>query len=149
MTTWIPNRSYSADAPPDVLRTMFLGLEDIWQMSHLRTVEGGISRNAVVDAISSSCRRVGLVDSREGFDAYSASSRIGMRVEAGRAHTNNDGLVAVLSAAADGAVDFLILVVPIAYKGTLTAPKVDARIRWVMASSGIQLSLDGVAVVGY
>lgn len=149
VTTWISNRSYSADTPPSVLQPTLLGIEDLSQLPNLRSVEGGISRDAVVSALASSCRRVGLVHAREGFDAYSRSARVALRVEAGRAHTNNDGLVALLSAAADPAVDFLILVVPNSYKGTITAPKVEARIRWALSSNGILLSLNGVAVIGY
>ena len=82
-------------------------------------------------------------------DSADPIRRIALRVEAGRAHTNNDGLLAVFEAAANPDVDVLVLVVPTTYKGSVTADRVEQRIRWALSSPGIELALTGVALVSY
>lgn len=148
MYTWIGNNGGSA--VPDSVDRVMNAIGDVGALAGLRSPEGGIERDVVVDALSDRCRRAGLTAVRGSFlDGHDAVHRIGLRVEAGRAHTNNDGALAVLEAARRPEVDVLVLIVPALYKGSTTAERVRDRVRWLLDGGGIRLDLTGVALSTY
>lgn len=148
--TWIGNRAYAGHEAPDAVQEVMRLLGDISVLPGLRSADGGIKRDDVLDALVERRKRAGLADERGShFDALDRSHRIALRVETGRAHTNNDGLLAVLETARHPGVDVLVLVVPTDYKGSVTADKVRERVQWLLSGPGIDLALTGVALTGY
>lgn len=150
MFTWIGNKAYVGHEAREAVQAVMRTLGDVSTLPGLRSSDGGIRRDDVLNALIDRRRRAGLADTPGShFDALDRTHQIGLRVEAGRAHTNNDGLLAVLEAARHPEVDVLVLVVPTVYKGSVTADKVHERVRRVLASPGIELALTGVALTAY
>jgi hypothetical protein len=149
MAIWIGSPSGPEEMPPDV-EDVAAVLGRLDRVTRLRDERGGIQRQDVVDYVTGRVLEVGLLPTA-GVHADAVHDRLGVavRCEAGRANTNNDGVIAVLEASVDPLVRRLILVVPHQYKGTSTVDPVVRRIRWLMRSRGITLDLDGVAVVAY
>lgn len=152
MFTWIGNKAYSGSDAPENVQGVMADLGDLARLSGLRSPDGGIKRDGVLKAVADRRRRAGLtdvVDAKSPLDALDRDRRIGLRVEAGRAHTNNDALLAVLGAAVNADVDVLVLVVPAVYKGSVTVDRVAERVHWLLHSPGIDLALTGVALTAY
>lgn len=125
-------------------------LGELTRVHGLRDEKGGIKREAVVDALQSRFSRAGLAPEPASYmDAIDKSRGIGARVEAGRAHMNNDGVLAVLEAARESRVRSLVLIVPAVYPSSPCAERVHQRLQWVLGSPGIALDLDGVALIDY
>lgn len=150
MATWIGNKAFANHPAPSAVQNVMSALGDLSKLPGLRAPDGGIRREGVIAAMASRCHGAGLMSTPESHnDSADPIRRIALRVEAGRAHTNNDGLLAVFEAAANPDVDVLVLVVPTTYKGSVTADRVEQRIRWALSSPGIELALTGVALVSY
>ena len=150
MATWIGNKAFANHPVPGAVESVMSALGDLSKLPGLRSADGGIRREDVLVAMASRCQAAGLVPTPDAHtDGSDPTHRIGLRVEAGRAHTNNDGLLAVLEAAANPDVDVLVLVVPAFYKGSVTADRVEQRIRWAFSSPGIEVALTGVALLSY
>lgn len=135
---------------PEDVGEVLTALGRLDRIHSLRDDKGGIKREAVVEALHARFARAGL-EPRAGsyMDALDTSRGIGLRVEAGRAHMNNDGVLAVLEAAREPSVRALVLVVPAVYPSSPCLERVHERLRWVLGSAGIALELEGVALVGY
>lgn len=146
MAVWLTSGVGPSATPPDVEDVVAM----IGHLQGMRDDRGGIERMRVVERVRERVGHLGLFETQGSyFDAVHDRLGIAVRCEAGRAHTNNDGLLAVLEGAADPDVRRLVLVVPEQYKGSATQAPLLRRLRWLFRADGIQLSLEGVAVVGY
>jgi hypothetical protein len=149
MVTWIATARGDGQSPPDPVLSVVEGLGDLGDLSGVQDVKGGIRRDDVVRVLSSRWASIGVRPlSGSRMDGLHPSG-VAVRVEAGRAHTNNDGVIAALEAALDPRVTALVLVVPAAYKGSVTAEKVEERLRRYLSAPGIKLDVQGVAVLAY
>jgi hypothetical protein len=79
----------------------------------------------------------------------SREKALAVAIQAGRAATNNGGLVSVLAAAARPDVDWLILVLPERYKRGSTYGIVLKQIGALSGADGIDLDLAGVTLIGF
>ncbi len=150
MFSWIGNKAFAGHDAPDNVKTALAALGDLADVPGLRAPKGGIDRQHVVDRLQERVTRAGLLAALDSyFDGLNRHQRLAMRVEAGRAHTNNDALLATLEAARDPRVDVLLLVVPVRYKSGAVVDPVKARLRTVLNSPGIDLALTGVALTAY
>lgn len=89
-----------------------------------------------------------------GFSAFELDAKLpqlglAASVQAGRAWSNNGGLVAVLAAAADPETQWLALIVPERYMGGAQRINIVDQVEQLARSPGIKLELDGVMVVSY
>ena len=150
MWTWIGNKFDPAAQPNARLSDVANALGDLRTLSGVRNDAGGIDRELVVGAISRMCLDAGLSDEgSSSVDFRDVPNAIGVRVEAGRALTNNGAVLAVLRAAQDSDVRQLILVVPQSYKLGFVFPKVNGQLKELFNGVGIAISLDGVALLAY
>lgn len=76
-------------------------------------------------------------------------SGVAISMQTGRAKTNNEGLLAVLAAAAIPAARWAALILPERYKGSSTATAVERDVRSLSACAGVDLALNGVLVLTY
>jgi hypothetical protein len=83
------------------------------------------------------------------LDFVLPAERLAVSVQAGRAWTNNGALLAVLAAAAESGVEWLLALVPFTYKTGAQFPPVVDQLRALAGSSGVDLDLRGIAVVAY
>lgn len=83
------------------------------------------------------------------LDAVVPQLATAVSVQAGRGWTNNGALLAVLAAAANSDVNWLVLAVPEFYKNGVQRVRVQQQLEALSASSGIALDLGGVWVSGY
>lgn len=150
MYTWLSSKRAPVPTIPQPVPTMLERLGDLRTLVGVRSAEGGIKRESVLVGAARRLEAAGLsTGSRSYMDATGAGGQVGFRVEAGRAHTNNDGLLAVLQAASDPQVRVLLLAVPDVYKGSVTAARAIDRVSWVLTTRGIELELLGVAILPY
>lgn len=77
------------------------------------------------------------------------TSRIAVSVHGGRAHTNNEVLLALLAASAQRGVDWLIAVLPERYKNGPTFDNVQGQVEELSDAPGIDLDLIGVTLVAF
>lgn len=119
------------------------------------TADGGINRSAVAAVVEPLLRDAGF---RRGSEAtltpkeldYSAPSLLAvLSVQAGRAATNNGGLLATLAAASCEDVDWLVLLVPEQYKSSSAGNAVERQLRDLAVAHGVRLDLMGVLLVRY
>lgn len=119
------------------------------------TADGGINRRDVAREIDPLLRTQGF---RAGSDAtlspreidYMASSLLAaLSIQAGRAATNNGGLLATLAAASCEDVDWLVLLVPERYKNSATGAAVEKHLRDLAVAHGVRLDLQAVVLVQY
>lgn len=148
--TWIPAGSTAGDIPPASLVRIAEELGDLAALPGLRDHNEGIKREVVVDVLSPRWHGAGVV-AAEGMhaDGVHRRERLAVRVEAGRAWTNNDGLLAVLETAMDPDVSTLLLVVPVTYKGSACMSRIVEQVRRVLSGHGVSVDLVGVGVLGY
>jgi hypothetical protein len=85
---------------------------------------------------------------RGQLDFYVPDERIAVTVQAGRAWTNNEALLAVLAAAGQPAVDWLVLPVPMIYKGSAQYPQIVQQLQALATADGVGLDLKGLVVLG-
>lgn len=150
MFSWIGSKAFAGHDAPDAVRTAMTALGDLTELSALRSPEGGIDRRHVVQRLSGRAAVAGLhADPGSLFDGIDLPHRLALRVEAGRAHTNNDAVMAVLEAARDPRIDMLLLVVPVRYKSGAVVDPVRERLTALLQSAGIDLALTGVALSSY
>lgn len=116
--------------------------------------DGGLRKRDLLDALDPA--QLGEPLTRPDPRAFGANvidlvSRSGMAIsmQTGRAKTNNEGLVAVLAAAAMPAATFAALILPERYKGSSTAPPVERDVRALAGTTGISLALHGVLILTY
>lgn len=122
-----------------------------------RTVDskGGITVEALRGVLEPVVEQVGFDEcSHATFSAKEllwehAGLRVAISVQAGRAETNNGALMAVLAAAAQPSVDWLVVVLPDRYKGGSTFGKVRDRVRALKDATGVRLDLAGVTLIGF
>lgn len=119
------------------------------------TADGGINRRDVAQEIDPLLRAEGF---RAGSDAtlspreldYMADSQLAaLSIQAGRAATNNGGLLATLAAASCEDVDWLVLLVPERYKNSATGDAVEKQLRDLAVAHGVRLDLQAVVLVRY
>jgi len=119
------------------------------------TETGGIHRSTVASVLEPSLRRSGF---RVGSDATFGSTEIdfsapsllaALSIQAGRAATNNGGLLATLAAASCEDVDWLVLLVPERYKNSATGDAVEKQLRNLAVAHGVRLDLQAVLLVRY
>jgi len=72
-----------------------------------------------------------------------------LSIQAGRAATNNGGLLATLAAASCEDVDWLVLLVPERYKNSATGAAVEKHLRDLAVAHGVRLDLQAVVLVQY
>ena len=150
MFAWIGNKAFAGHDAPDNVKAALEALGDLAEVAGLRAPKGGISRQHVVERLGEIVTRAGLTVAPDSyFDGLNREQRLALRVEAGRAHTNNDALLATLEAARDPHVDVLLLVVPVRYMSGAVVDPVKARLKTVLNSPGIDLALTGVALTAY
>jgi len=147
---WIPiDPIDGAEALPGMW-ALIDAIGDVRDLRSVRDDQGGLKRLDVVRALSPRWQRAGYATLPDSYvDAQHTDTAIGVRVEAGRAHTNNDGLVAVLEAAIDPSLRALLLIVPEDYKRSSTAPKVEMRLRRLVSNERVTLDLLGVGLISY
>lgn len=147
MSTWIAHKAATAPVSLEAVQSQ---LRDMDRLHALRDDSGGIRRDAVIKELMPRFARAGLVESSDSYlDFVDVAHGIAARVEGGRAHTNNDGLLAVLEGARDPSARTVLLVVPRTYKGSACADPMTGRLSRLLGGPGIDLDLDGVAVVAY
>lgn len=134
--------------PPSV-RKVVDALGDAPGLPGVRDERGGIRRELVVNVLEGRWATAGVTAVPSSAVDGIGRDGVAVRVEAGRAHTNNEGVVAVLEAAIDPRVSYLVLIVPEEYKGSVTAARVVERVERLFTSPGVMLDLQGVAVVAY
>ena len=78
-----------------------------------------------------------------------ADLRTGVSLQAGRAFVNNGVLISVLASASSPDIDWVVVVVPEAYKGSRVYPKVLDQLHELQGARGIHLDLQGVVLVSY
>jgi hypothetical protein len=83
------------------------------------------------------------------IDLWSAEAGLALSLQAGRAHTNNGALLALLAAAALRPVDWVVIAVPEAYKGGAQAAPIATQLGEIVRARGIALELDGAVMVSY
>lgn len=124
-------------------------------LSKTVTPAGGVNVSKLRDVLSATAARHGLhLGSGDTFAvnelAWESRDRaLAVAVQAGRAATNNGGLVSLLAAAARPQVDWLILVLPERYKGATTYGVVLRQLRALSRADGIDLDLVGVTLIGF
>lgn len=91
----------------------------------------------------------GTTFASDQIDLMLNEAPVGITVHAGRAWMNNEALLAVLGAACAPAVDWLILVVPQSYMRSAQHPHIVQQIASLAAASGVDLDLQGVAIVSF
>jgi hypothetical protein len=119
------------------------------------TPKGGLKSRDLVEVTAGLL--TGLVDPHACGEAFTAGqidllarhSRTGIAVQAGRAWMNNEALLAVLAAATDPHVDWLVLVVPDQYMGSVQASNITTQLEALGRAEGVDLELQGVAVVAF
>ena len=147
---WIPAGSAAGPIPPPVVSLVAAELGELAALIGLRDDEGGIRRGAVVEVLSRRWHGAGVVPAPDlHADGVHPQERLAVRVEAGRAWTNNDGLLAVLETAVDPDLSSLLLVVPVTYKGSACFTPVVQQLRRLLSGRGVSLDLTGVGVLGY
>ena len=118
-------------------------------------VKGGLRRDDLLAALAPVVRASGLtVTERESFaarevDAVDATDAVALSVQAGRARTNNGGLLAVLAAAAMDDVSWLLLLLPQHYKNSVAAQPVTDDLERLARTPGVRLALEAVVVITY
>jgi hypothetical protein len=118
-------------------------------------VGGGIKRQPLVEAVADILG--GQAVARSAFSHFSASEldltlrggATAVSVQAGRALTNNGGVIALLAASAAPAVRQLLLLVPERYKGSVTASRVLQQLLELRDAPGVTLDLDTVVLHAY
>lgn len=156
MRTIVRFRSVELPVLPPNLESLVVDIElRLPDMAATVGPSGGLKRDDLLRTIAPVARAYGLgVPEQRTFagseiDLLSTSARAAVSVQAGRAKTNNGGLLAVLAAAAMPTVDWLILIVPERYKGSTTAPPVRHDVHALARSGGIELDLSGVVILSY
>lgn len=148
--------SPTAAAVPAEIEDVVARIEAV--RAHVRatfTDGGGINRSAVVSVLEPIVREAGF---RSGSEAtlspreidFSAPSLLAaLSVQAGRAATNNGGLLATLAAASCEDIDWLVLLVPEQYKASAAGVAVQRQLRDLAVAHGVRLELQGVLLVQY
>jgi hypothetical protein len=119
------------------------------------TPDGGVKVIKLRDVLRGVAMRHGLV--HPTGDTFAAGElawenrelALAVAIQAGRAATNNGGLVSVLAAAARPDVDWLILVLPERYKRGPTYGDVLKQVSALSGADGIDLDLVGVTLIGF
>ena len=123
-------------------------------MGSCRDARGGIRRAEVCAVVEHGLRSggfsasAGVALAAKELD-FIHTSGVAVSIQAGRAAANHGAMFAVLAAAASPPVDWLVLAVPTAYKGTTVIDPVLRELDDLRSSPGIRLDLQGVLVVGY
>ncbi len=116
---------------------------------------GGLKRDDLRDAMVASARKLGLDTEspahfeRTQLDFSHRSGRYAISLQAGRAAVNNDALLSVLAAASARAIDWLIIVLPHSYKNGKPCDKVLDQLQALAQTTGIDIDIKGVVVVGF
>lgn len=156
MKTWLYLRGGPADAPRDVA----LVVDTLEREAHtLRATEGsdgGLKRpqlrEAVVQSMAGLVHRGSCSTSpfgKEELDFVLAGRKLAISVQAGRAWSNNGALLALLGAAADPGIQWLVIAVPFVYKTGAQYAPVAGQVTDLLAAGGVDLDLAGVALVAY
>jgi hypothetical protein len=119
-----------------------------------QTSEGGLRRPLLRDVLVDLVPQVGRLPAPGIFtpaelDLVLPELRVGLAVQAGRAWTNNGALLSVLAAASEPAVDWLVALVPFAYKSGSAFPNVSVQLSALAIGGGVDLDLHGIGIVAY
>lgn len=124
------------------------------RMGACRDARGGIRRAEVASVVERELLAADFSGGVGGAFAakeldFTHTSGVALSIQAGRAAANHGALFAVLAAAASPPVDWLVLAVPVIYKGVTVIEPVLRELDDLRSSPGIRLDLQGVQVVDY
>lgn len=156
MPNWIYFYPHAQEhVPPQMSAAAALIASGADSLRGTQSDKGGLKRaplRAVLHALVGEHARhppAGATFASDQIDLMLADAPVGIAVHAGRAWMNNEALLAVLGAACAPAVDWLILVVPQSYMGSAQHPHIVQQIASLAAASGVDLDLQGVAIVPF
>ena len=115
---------------------------------------GGLKRKALKSVVEARLLGTPIGSSGGGFfphelDFVLPTQNAAVSVQAGRAWMNNGALLAVLAAAAQPNIEWLLCLVPFTYMNAAQFDPVVAQIEALAVSDGVDLDLRGIIVIAY
>jgi hypothetical protein len=156
MAEWIMFSPELAHAPPTAMADIVGGLTvGLGTFANTATDAGGLRRDrlrevaAEILGLSAAPAPLSGGLAHGQLDFYVPDGCIAVAVQAGRAWTNNEALLAVLAAASQPAIEWLVLLVPMIYKRSAQYPPIVQQLQALAAADGVDLDLKGVVLLGY
>lgn len=117
------------------------------------TPNGGIHRGELLKVLEGlpvlTSRPTGGTFAPDQLAFTAENGRVSFSAHGGRAHTNNEVVIAVLAAAASPSVRTHVALVPARYKNTHTAIRARDQLASLLDQPGVSLELDHVVLMVY